>query len=120
MSFIRSGQSVNSWNTTTAMATTGPSTWKYSWTTQSSTTTTSKAGSTIVNAAITGTTGAAAAFYWSTASDRCQYGHLYYTSQQVLVASGDESIANGISYTINGVGTKCDTTVSRVHIWRLL
>ena len=120
MSFIRNQTSINSWNTTTAMLTTAPSSWKYDWASQAGTTTTCKAGETIVNGAISGTSGSATTFYWSTATERAQYGQMYWAAGQVLSSSCDESISNGIEFTITNAGSRIDTTASRVHIWRLL
>ena len=117
MSFIRSATSVNPWNTTTSCSTTGPSAWKYSWCSMSGSTTNVDATATIVNGAFSGAS-ATYEMHWSTATERAQYGHYYYTTIQVKSCSSDETISNGTSYSLVSNGG-LDSTFSRAHVWRL-
>lgn len=118
MSFIRNSQSINSMNTSTTMGTDGPTAYKFPWATESSGITTVKAQNSIVNGAFSSGTSGVYEMHWSTATERAQYGCYFYTTGQVLSASVDECIGNGVSFSLV-MPSSADTTVSRAQIWRL-
>lgn len=119
MSFIQPTASASPFATSTNYTTTGADTYSQSWISTSFSTvwTASVSGRAIATNATQSTTGARR-YYWGTANNYPQSGHLFERSFQTYVAGSDECIGAGNVFTLTNI-TTLDTATGRTNMMRV-